>query len=165
MGLEERADAGGIAEEAGMAEECQMHDSNPEDREIKAILDNNQVIAVVGLSPKPDRDSHRVAKYLQDHGYRIVPVRPKAEEILGEKAYASLKDIPFPVDVVDIFRKVDAIPGIVDEAIDIGAKVVWMQLGLAENQSAQKAREAGLQVVMNKCIKIEHHRCFSPKSG
>ena len=145
-----------------MSEECQMPESNPEDEEIKAILENNQVIAVVGLSPKPDRDSHKVAKYLQDHGYRIVPVRPKAEEILGEKAYASLKDIPFPVDVVDIFRKVDAIPGIVDEAIDIGAKVVWMQLGLAENQSAQKAREAGLQVVMNKCLKIEHNRYLAP---
>ncbi|MEJ2071579.1 MAG: CoA-binding protein [Syntrophobacterales bacterium] len=148
-----------------MSEECQMPESNPEDEEIKAILENNQVIAVVGLSPKPDRDSHKVAKYLQDHGYRIVPVRPKAEEILGEQAYASLKDIPFPVDVVDIFRKVDAIPGIVDEAIDIGAKVVWMQLGLAENQSAQRARQAGLQVVMNKCLKIEHSRYHAPQSG
>jgi predicted CoA-binding protein len=138
-----------------------MPDSNPEDEEIKKILENNQVIAVVGLSPKPDRDSHKVAKYLQDHGYRIVPVRPKAKEILGEQAYDSLKDIPFPVDVVDIFRKVDAIPGIVDEAIDIGAKVVWMQLGLAENESARRAREAGLQVVMNKCLKIEHSRYLS----
>ena len=139
-----------------------MPDSNPADEEIKEILKKNKVVAVVGLSPKPERDSHKVAKYLQDHGYRIVPVRPKAKEILGEQAYANLKDIPFPVDVVDIFRKVDAIPGIVDEAIDIGAKVVWMQLGLAENQSAQKAREAGLQVVMNKCLKIEHNRYLAP---
>jgi predicted CoA-binding protein len=139
-----------------------MPDSNPEDEEIKEILEKNQVIAVVGLSPKPDRDSHKVAKYLQEHGYLIVPVRPKAKEILGEQAYDRLKDIPFPVDVVDIFRNVDAIPGIVDEAIDIGAKVVWMQLGLAENQSAQKAREAGLQVVMNKCLKIEHSRYLAP---
>ena len=138
--------------------ECQMPESNPNDEEIKQILKNNQVIAVVGLSPKPERASHQVAKYLQDHGYRIVPVRPKADEILGEKAFASLKDIPFPVDIVDIFRQVEAIPGIVDEAIDIGAKVVWMQLGLAENQSACRAREAGLQVVMNKCMKIEHSR-------
>jgi len=145
-----------------MTEECQMPDSNPADEEIKEILKKNKVVAVVGLSPKPERDSHKVAKYLQDHGYRIVPVRPKAKEILGEQAYASLKDIPFPVEVVDIFRKVDAIPGIVDEAIDIGAKVVWMQLGLAENQSAQKAREAGLQVVMNKCLKIEHNRYLAP---
>ncbi len=138
--------------------ECQMPESNPNDEEIKQILENNQVIAVVGLSPKPERASHQVAQYLQDHGYRIVPVRPKADEILGEKAFASLKDIPFPVDIVDIFRQVEAIPGIVDEAIDIGAKVVWMQLGLAENQSACRAREAGLQVVMNKCMKIEHSR-------
>ena len=145
-----------------MSEECQMPESNPEDEEIKEILEKNQVIAVVGLSPKPDRDSHKVAKYLQEHGYRIVPVRPKAKEILGEKAYDSLKDIPFPVDVVDIFRKVDAIPGIVDEAIDVGAKVVWMQLGLAENESARRAREAGLQVVMNKCLKVEHSRYLGP---
>jgi len=135
--------------------------SKAEDKEIKEILENNRVVAVVGLSPKPDRASHQVAQYLQEHGYRIVPVRPKADEILGEKAFASLRDIPFPVEVVDIFRKEDAIPGIVDDAISIGAKVVWMQLGLAEKQSAQKAREAGLKVVMDKCMKIEHSRHFS----
>lgn len=135
--------------------------SNAEDKEIREILENNRVVAVVGLSPKPDRASHQVAQYLQEHGYRIVPVRPKADEILGEKAFASLRDIPFPVEVVDIFRKEDAIPGIVDEAIAIGAKVVWMQLGLAEKQSAQKAREAGLKVVMDKCMKIEHSRHLS----
>jgi len=135
--------------------------SSAEDKEIKEILENNRVVAVVGLSPKPDRASHQVAQYLQEHGYRIVPVRPKADEILGEKAFASLRDIPFPVEVVDIFRKEDAIPGIVDDAIAIGAKVVWMQLGLAEKQSAQKAREAGLKVVMDKCMKIEHSRHFS----
>jgi len=134
--------------------------SSAEDKEIKEILENNRVVAVVGLSPKPDRASHQVAQYLQEHGYRIVPVRPKADEILGEKAFASLRDIPFPVEVVDIFRKEDAIPGIVDDAIAIGAKVVWMQLGLAEKQSAQKAREAGLKVVMDKCMKIEHSRHF-----
>lgn len=145
--------------------ECQLPESNPEDKEIKAILENNRVIAVVGLSPKPDRASHQVAKYLKEHGYRIVPVRPKADEILGEKAFASLRDIPFPVEVVDIFRQVEAIPGIVDEAIAIGAKVVWMQQGLVENQAAQKARQAGLQVVMDKCMKIEHSRHFSRPSG
>jgi len=138
--------------------ECQMPESNPDDEEIKQVLENNKVVAVVGLSPKPDRASHQVAQYLQEHGYQIVPVRPKADEILGEKAFANLRDIPFPVDIVDIFRQVEAIPGIVDEAIAIGAKVVWMQLGLAENQSACRAREAGLQVIMNKCMKIEHSR-------
>jgi hypothetical protein len=140
--------------------ECQLPEFNPEDEEIRGILENNRTIAVVGLSANPDRDSHRVARYLKEQGYQIVPVNPKAEEILGQKCYASLKEIPFSVDIVDIFRKIEAIPAVVDEAIATGAKVVWMQLGLAENQSAQKARSAGLQVVMNKCIKIEHSRYF-----
>ncbi|MDD3581633.1 MAG: CoA-binding protein [Desulfobacca sp.] len=140
--------------------ECQLPEFNPEDDEVKAILKNNHTIAVVGLSADPEKDSHRVAKYLLEHGYRVVPVNPKCDQILGQKCYASLKDIPFSVEVVDIFRKIDAIPGIVDEAIAIGAKVVWMQLGLAENTSARQAQEAGLEVVMNKCIKIEHSRYF-----
>jgi predicted CoA-binding protein len=140
--------------------ECQFPEFNPEDEEIKGILENNRTIAVVGLSTDPDRDSHRVAKYLQEHGYQIVPVNPKADEILGQKCYPNLTGIPVPVDIVDVFRKVEAIPAIVDEAIAIGAKVVWMQLGLAENRSAHKAVTAGLQVVMNKCLKIEHSRYF-----
>jgi len=145
-----------------MAElECQFPEFNLEDEGIKRILENRRTIAVVGLSTDPEKDSHRVAKYLQEHGYHIVPVNPKADEILGEKCYPSLKEIPLSVDVVDIFRKIEAIPAIVDEAIAIGAKVVWMQLGLAENQSARKAMAAGLQVVMNKCLKIEHSRYFS----
>lgn len=141
--------------------ECQLPEFNPEDEEIRGILESNRTIAVVGLSTNPDKDSHRVARYLKEQGYQIVPVNPKNEEILGEKCYASLKEIPFSVDIVDIFRKIEAIPAVVDEAIATGAKVVWMQLGLAENQSAHKARSAGLQVVMNKCIKIEHSRYFS----
>jgi uncharacterized protein len=113
------------------------------------------VVAVVGLSAKPDRASYRVAQYLQEHGYRIVPVNPGCQEILGERCYAGLRDIPFPVDIVDIFRKVDAIPEIVADAIAVGAKVVWMQLGLEEPQSARQAKQAGLQVVMDLCMKIE----------
>ena len=124
--------------------------------EITAILQNYRVVAVVGLSPKPERPSYQVAQYLQNHGYRVVPVNPGCREILGEKCYPSLKDIPFPVEVVDIFRQVDAIPAIVDEAIAVGAKAVWLQLGLEEPQSAQKARKAGLQVVQNRCMKVEH---------
>jgi predicted CoA-binding protein len=124
--------------------------------EIRAILQNYHVVAMVGLSPKPERASHQVAQYLKDHGYRIVPVNPGQKEILGEKCYRSLADIPFPVEVVDIFRNVEAIPAIVDEAIAKGAKVVWMQLGLEEPASACKAREAGLQVVMDRCMKIDH---------
>lgn len=124
--------------------------------EIAAILKNYRVVAVVGLSSEPDRPSYRVAAYLQQHGYRIIPVNPGCSEILGEKCYPSLKDIPFPVEVVDIFRKVEAIPAIVAEAIAIGAKVVWMQLGLVEPAAARRARNAGLEVVMDRCMKIEH---------
>jgi predicted CoA-binding protein len=124
--------------------------------EITEILRNYRVVAVVGLSADPNRPSYRVAKYLQEHGYRIVPVNPGCQEILGEKCYPGLKDIPFPVEVVDIFRKVDAIPEIVADAIAVGAKVVWMQQGLEEPDSARKAQQAGLQVVMDRCMKIEH---------
>jgi predicted CoA-binding protein len=118
------------------------------------------VVAVVGLSDNPARPSYQVAQYLQQHGYRIIPVNPARREILGEKCYPALKDIPFPVEVVDIFRQVEAIPAIVDEAIRVGAKAVWMQLDLVEPKSAQKAREAGLQVVMDHCLKVEHARLF-----
>jgi predicted CoA-binding protein len=124
--------------------------------EITEILHNYRVVAVVGLSNNPDRPSYRVAQYLQEHGFRIVPVRPGCREILGERCYAGLKDIPFPVEIVDIFRQVDAIPRIVDDAIAVGAKVVWMQLGLEEPHSARQAKQAGLQVVMDRCLKIEH---------
>jgi uncharacterized protein len=124
--------------------------------EITEILRTYRVVAVVGLSSDPDRPSYRVAQYLQKHGYRIVPVNPGCQEVLGEKCYASLKDIPFPVEIVDIFRKVEAIPAIVDEAIALGAKVVWMQQGLEEPQAARRAKEAGLRVVMDRCLKIEH---------
>jgi predicted CoA-binding protein len=130
------------------------HSASPE--EIKAILKNYRVVAVVGLSPKPARPSFQVAQYLKGHGYRIVPVNPGQKEILGEKCYPRLADIPFAVEVVDIFRNVEAIPAIVDEAIAVGAKVVWMQQGLAEPVSARKAREAGLKVVMDRCMKIDH---------
>jgi uncharacterized protein len=130
------------------------YSASPE--EIKAILRNYKVVAVVGLSPKPERPSFKVAQYLKEHGYRIVPVNPGQKEILGEKCYPRLSDIPFPVEVVDIFRNVEAIPAIVDEAIAKGARVVWMQEGLAEPASAQKAREAGLRVVMDRCMKKDH---------
>lgn len=122
------------------------------------ILKNYRVVAVVGLSPKPERPSYQVAEYLKQHGYRIIPVNPGQREILGEKCYPSLKDIPFPVEVVDIFRNVEAIPAIVDEAIQVGAKAVWMQLNLVEPESARKAKEAGLKVVMDRCLKVEHSK-------
>jgi predicted CoA-binding protein len=132
----------------------EQRSASPE--EIGEILRNYRTIAVVGLSTDASRPSYQVAQYLQRHGYRIIPVNPACTEVLGEKCYPGLKEIPFPVEVVDIFRKAEAIPGIVAEAIDVGAKVVWMQLGLIDPPSAQKAREAGLQVVMDRCLKIEH---------
>lgn len=133
-------------------------DNQASPAQITEILDKYRVVAVVGLSADPDQPSFRVAQYLQQHGYRIIPVNPGCQEVLGEKCYASLRDIPFPVEVVDIFRVVSAIPGIVADAIAVGAKVVWMQQGLEEPASARKARQAGLSVVMDRCLKIEHHQ-------
>ena len=115
-----------------------------------------KTIAVVGLSPKPDRASNGVARYLLEHGYRIIPVNPGHEEILGYKSYSSLKNIPEPVEVVDIFRRPEYVLPIVEQAIAIGARGIWMQLGVLNDEAAKMAEEAGLQVVMNRCIKIEH---------
>ena len=140
------------------SQSCEFPESNPLDSEIKQILESSKTIAVVGLSDKPERDSYRVAQYLKEHGYTIIPVNPSKSEILGETSYPDLASIPVPMDIVDIFRKVDAIPGIVDEAIKIKAKVVWMQLGLAHNESAGKAMDAGLTAVQSKCLKIEHQK-------
>jgi hypothetical protein len=136
-------------------ESCEFPAYNPPSDEIRKILEH-KVVAIVGLSSNPERDSHKVASYLIEHGYTVVPVNPRESEILGQKSYPDLASIPFDVDIVDIFRKVEFIPPIVDAAIEKKAKVVWMQLGLAHNASAEKAREAGLEVVMSKCIKIEH---------
>lgn len=139
-----------------MKTHCEIPEYNPPSEEVKAILENSRTVAIVGISPKAERDSHQVARYLKKQGYRIVPVNPGQKEILGETCYPNLKSIPFPVDMVDVFRRPDAVPPIVDDAIAIGAKVVWMQLGIAHNESAKKALESGLSVVMNKCTKIEH---------
>ena len=128
------------------------------DTDIKTLLKTSKTIAVVGLSPDPAKPSYEVSAYLKSKGYKIVPVRPGAEEILGEKVYASLSEIPFPIDIVDIFRQRDAIPGVVDEAIKIKAKAVWMQLGLSHDDAAQKASDAGLKVVEDRCLLIEHKK-------
>ncbi len=117
--------------------------------ELETILTEAKTVAVVGLSPDPDRESHGIALYLKQQGYRIIPVSPKAEEILGEKSYPSLRDIPEPVDVVQVFRKPEAVPSIVEGAIAIGAKVIWLQVGIVHEAAAERARHAGLQVVMN----------------
>jgi uncharacterized protein len=136
--------------------ECQLPDRNACEDDIAAVLKKARSVAVVGISHKEERDSHKVAKYLKDHGYRMIPVNPKYREVLGETCYPTLGDVPEHIDVVDIFRNLEAIPEIVDEAIAVGADCVWMQLGLAHNEAAEKARTAGLQVVMNRCMKIEH---------
>ncbi len=140
---------------------CELPDSNPPTDEIRNLLSEAKVVAIVGLSDKPDRASNRVAHYLKAQGYKIVPVNPLKDEILGEQCYPSLTAIPMPIDIVDIFRKVDAIPAIVDEAIEVSAKAVWLQLGLAHHDSAEKARQAGLVVVQSKCAKIEHEKLFA----
>ncbi|MGB9663174.1 MAG: CoA-binding protein [Moorellaceae bacterium] len=117
-------------------------------------------IAVVGLSDKPDRPSYQVARYLQEQGYRIIPVNPGVAWVLGEKSYPSLKDIPpeISVDVVDIFRQPVAVPAVVEEAIQRGVKVIWMQEGISHPEAAARAREAGIEVIMDRCLKKEHMR-------
>lgn len=131
---------------------------NPADEKIREILSGSITIAVVGLSPNPSRPSYGVANYLKNKNYRIIPVNPGHPEILGEKSYPTLSDIPEKVDVVDIFRRSEHIPPIVDEAIKIKARVIWMQSGIVNRQAAQKAKEAGLDVVMDKCMYVEHSR-------
>jgi len=126
------------------------------DHDAREILTTSKTIAVVGLSDKPHRPSHEVAQYLKDEGYRIVPVNPNISEALGQKAHRSLRDIPEPVDIVQIFRRPEHVPPIVDDAIAIGAKVVWMQLGIADETAAARARAAGLKVVMNTCMATTH---------
>lgn len=128
------------------------------DHEIKEIFEATKTIAVVGLSDNPSRPSHRVSAYMQRQGYRIIPVNPGIAEALGEKAYAGLKDIPEQVDMVDIFRQSEAVPPIVDDAIAIGAKTIWMQDGVMHEAAAQKARAAGIKVVMDDCVLRQHSR-------
>jgi len=125
---------------------------NPADEAVKALLSSVKTIAVLGLSPKPERPSHGVARVLQRFGYRIVPVRPGVREVLGEPAYARLADIPFPVDLVNVFREAAALPGIVDECLAIGAPAIWIQEGIVHDAAAARARAAGLVVVMDRCI-------------
>jgi len=127
---------------------------------LRRILKQTKTIAVVGLSANWWRPSYFAAKYLQEHGYRIVPVNPQYAEILNEKCYPNLRAIPFKVDVVDCFRRSEQIPALADDAIAIGAKVLWMQLGVINHAAAEKARAAGLEVVMDRCMKIEHGRLF-----
>jgi predicted CoA-binding protein len=127
-------------------------------RDIQGILKESKTIAVVGLSPKPGRDSHEVAKYLQQQGYRIIPVNPAAERILGERSYPDLKSVPEPVDLVDVFRRPEETPLIARDAVAIGAKALWLQIGIVSDEAAGIARRGGLDVVMDRCSMVEHRR-------
>ena len=122
------------------------------------ILNEYRTVAIVGLSPDPSRPSHRVAKYLTNHGYRVIPVNPDAQEILGTRSYPDMSSIPEPIEIVDIFRRSEEVMPIVNEAIKIGAKVVWMQEGVINEKAASMARDAGLLVVMDRCMFKEHQR-------
>jgi predicted CoA-binding protein len=133
---------------------------NPPDETIRDILAKPRTVAVVGCSPDPIRDSHRIARLLRDKGHRVIPVNPEASEVLGETCYPSLRDIPEPIDMVDVFRRSEFVSGVADEAMEIGAKILWLQLGVIDVDAAQRAEAAGLTVVMDRCPAIEFRRLF-----
>ena len=141
--------------------DCEFPTVNSKSEEIIEIFKNTKTIAIAGLSPDASKASNMVAVYLQNAGFKIVPIYPKEDTILGEKVYRTISEVPFKIDMVDIFRKPDAIAAIVDEVIARGdVDTVWTQLGLVNNEAASKAKEAGLKVVQNKCTKIEHRNLF-----
>ena len=127
---------------------------------LRRILKEMRVIAVVGLSADWYRPSYFAAKYMQEHGYRVIPVNPKYDSILGEKCYRSVRDIPERIDIVDVFRKTEDVMPVAEDAIAVRAKVLWQQLGVKNEAAAQKARAAGLEAVLDRCVKIEHGRLF-----
>lgn len=136
--------------------------SYEEQQTIEKILRTARTIATVGLSDDPEKPSHKVPAYLQSQGYRVIPVNPHIESALGERAFAAVDEVPEPIDVVQIFRRSEDVGPVVDAAIAAGAKAVWMQLGIANEDAAAKARAAGLDVVMNQCMKVQHMRWASP---
>ncbi|WP_304543920.1 CoA-binding protein [Sulfurimonas microaerophilic] len=142
--------------------ECEFPTVNSNMDEVKEIFDSVKTIAVLGLSPNPEKDSYRVAAYMQAQGYKIVPVYPKEDEILGETVYRSLKEIPFKVDMVNIFRKPDALDPIADACIERGdIDVFWAQKGIVNNAAAEKAKNAGIKVVQNQCAMVDHRNLCS----
>ena len=134
---------------------------NPPDAEIRALLERHRRIAVVGLSDRPDRPSFGVAEYLKNAGYEITPVNPQIESWEGIPAADSLAELNPPIEIVDVFRRLKHVPAVVDDAIAAGAKVIWLQLGIVNEEAAQKAREAGLTVIQDLCLKVEHRRLFA----
>src|SRR5918911_4329044 len=133
-----------------------MAHANPSDQELKQLLTDATVIAMVGASSHPDKSSHGVMRKLQQAGYRVIPVNPTETEILGERSYASLIDVPERVDIVDVFRRAEDAPSIADDAVTIGAKALWLQTGIVSEDAAARARAAGLAVVMDTCIGATH---------
>ena len=133
------------------------------DQEMKDILLSTKTIASVGLSGNQQKESYGIAAYLKEQGYQVIPVNPTATEILGEKSYPDLESVPVKIDVVQVFRKPEDVPPVVEDAIKVGAKVVWMQEGIVNEEAAKRAREAGLQVVMDACMRATHRRLIGPK--
>ncbi len=131
------------------------------DNDLRDLITSARTIAVVGLSPKEHRDSHRVAAYMQQQGFRIIPVNPNATEVLGEKAYPSLRDVPEPVDIVDVFRRAEYVDDVAQQAVEIGAGAIWMQMGVVNESAAETADQAGLKVVMDRCLMVDHGRLTS----
>jgi hypothetical protein len=145
--------------------ECEFPSVNSNPEEMKAMFEATKTIAVLGLSPDPMKASHRVAAYLQEQGFKIVPVYPKEETILGEKVYRSIKEIPFEVDMVDIFRKPEALNAVADACIERGdVKFFWSQIGIVNNAAAEKAQAAGMKVVQNHCSMVEHRALCKGRS-
>jgi len=141
-----------------MDQVCELPLENADDEEIRDILGRFRSVAVVGISGSEEKPSHQVARYLKEHGYIVYPVNPRYTSILGGHCYPSLLEIPDPVEIVDIFRRPSAVPDIVEDAISCGARVIWMQQGIVNNEAAQRARDAGLRVVMDRCMMVEHRR-------
>jgi predicted CoA-binding protein len=137
------------------------HMANPTDQELTDILRECRRVAVVGLSPKPDRDSNKVADYLIRNGYEVVGVRPGGGEVLGRPGYSTLDEVPGPLEIVDVFRSPDAVPALVDELLPMRPRVLWLQLGVTHAEAEARARAAGIVVVSNRCIKLEHERLLA----
>ena len=131
---------------------------NPEDDELRGLLERVRRIAIVGLSPKPYRDSHRVARYLLERGYEILPVYPREEQILGQRVYRRVQDIEAPVDLVDVFRRSEGLPDVIDDVLAARAGALWLQLGCIDEPGALRARAAGVTVVMDRCLMVDHAR-------
>lgn len=138
--------------------EMQTAPYRPRDPELKAMLGDAATVAVVGLSSDPNRESNEVASYLQRNGYRVIPVNPNESEVLGERAYASLLDVPEKIDVVDVFRRPEATPEVARQAVEVGAKVLWLQTDIVNDEARRIAEEAGLDVIMGVCMKQAHRR-------